>query len=208
MPSRFQEIVEKVGLQMTDKKISKHPFMDLYPVPTVLVTSQYEGSKANIITIAWTGILDSGPNLIVYIGIGSKKGKLSQELISKSREYVINIPSVEQARIVDYCGMVSGHDVDKFKTTGLTPVPASQVKAPLIAECPVNMECRVRQILPLDNHDIFIADVLAVHYNDDVLDAKGRPDLDRIKPLAFCANEYRTLATKVGTFGYSKLEHD
>ncbi|GAB6171163.1 flavin reductase family protein [Paradesulfitobacterium aromaticivorans] len=184
------------------KKTLKKPFMDLFPVPTVLVTSQCEGIKPNIMTIAWTGILSSGP-LVVYIGV-RPSGRYSYTLIKESMEYVINIPTLEQAKIVDYCGMVSGKDVDKFAATGLTPLPASKVQAPLIAECPVNLECRVRQIVPLGNHDIFMADVLAVHYNDEVLDDKGKPDMNLIKPIAFSANEYWSLADRIGTFGYSK----
>lgn len=118
-------------------------------------------------------------------------------------EYVINIPTVEQVKLVDFCGMVSGRDVDKFAKTGLTPLPASQVQAPLIAECPVNLECRVRQIVSLGTHDVFVADVLAVHYNEEVLGPKGRPDINLIKPFSFCANEYWSLTEKIGTFGYS-----
>ncbi|KUO69841.1 MAG: flavin reductase [Desulfosporosinus sp. BRH_c37] len=175
--------------------------MDLFPVPTVLVTSQNEGSNPNIITIAWTGVLASGPQLVVYISM--RPSRYSHQLITQSMEYVINIPSAEQAQIVDYCGLVSGKDVDKFQITGLTPLEASQVKAPLIAECPVNLECRVRQIVSLGTHDIFIADVLAVHYNNEVLDERGKPDLDKIKPIAFCSNEYRLLSNQIGTLGYS-----
>lgn len=183
-------------------KIRKEPFMDLFPVPAVLVTTQCEGVKPNIITIAWTGVLSSGP-LVVYISVRSS-GRYSYDLIKKSMEYVINIPSVDQAKIVDYCGLVSGKDFDKFAETGLTPLPASVVQAPLIAECPVNLECRVRQIISLGTpHDIFVADVLAVHYNEEVLGPKGKPDLNLIKPISFCANEYRPLTENIGTFGFS-----
>ena len=181
----------------------KQPFMDLFPMPTVLVTSQNEGSNPNIITIAWTGILASGPQLVVYISV-RPKGRYSHQLITQSMEYVINIPSAEQIQIVDYCGLVSGKDVDKFQITGLTPVEPCHVKAPLIAECPVNLECRVRQIVSLGTHDVFIADVLAVHYNNEVLDESGKPDLDKIKPIAFCSNEYLLLSNQIGTLGYSK----
>lgn len=168
----------------------------------MLVTSRPEEGEPNIITIAWTGIMNSEPP-VVYISV-RPVGRHSHRLIKESGEYVINIPSAGQARVVDYCGTVSGKDVNKFKETGLTPAPASHVKAPLIAECPVNIECRVRQAISLGSHDVFIADVLAVHYNENVLDEKGRPDLDKIKPYGYCFNEYRVMSNKLGSYGYSK----
>ncbi|MDD4168970.1 MAG: flavin reductase family protein [Desulfotomaculaceae bacterium] len=184
------------------KKITKEPSTALFPVPTVLVTSCLEESSPNIVTIAWTGIMNSVPP-VVYIGL-RPEGRHSYRLIKDSGEYVINIPTAGQAKLVDYCGTVSGSKVNKFKETGLTPVPASHVKAPLIAECPVNLECKVRQVFSLGSHDVFIADVLAVHYNEDMLDEKGHPDMDKIKPYGYCGNEYRLMADKLGSFGYSK----
>ncbi|OPY56314.1 MAG: Flavoredoxin [Pelotomaculum sp. PtaU1.Bin035] len=185
-------------------KVTVGPSTVLFPVPTVLVTSGLAGSNPNIITIAWTGVMNSEPP-VVYVGV-RPEGRHSHRLIKESGEYVINIPSAAQARVVDYCGTVSGRHVDKFKETGLTPVPASHVKAPLIAECPVNLECKVRQVVSLGSHDVFIADVLAVHYSESVLNEKGRPDLDKIKPYGYCLNEYRLMSDKLGSFGYSRKE--
>jgi len=184
------------------KKITKGPSTVLFPVPNVLVTSCLEAGNPNIVTIAWTGIMNSEPP-VVYISLRSE-GRHSHRMVKDSGEFVINIPTASQVRIVDYCGTVSGEKVNKFKETGLTPVPASCVRAPLIAECPVNLECKVRQVLSLGSHDAFIADVLAVHYNEDVLDEKGQPDLDKIRPYGYCFNEYRLVADKLGSFGYSK----
>ncbi len=184
------------------KKVIKKPSTTLFPIPAVMVSCKGPSGKANIVTIAWTGVMNSDPPLL-YIGL-RPEGRHSYGIIKESMEYVINIPGARQAKLVDYCGMVSGKDVDKFEAAGLTPVPASQVQAPLIAECPVNIECRVTQVLPLGSHDVFIGEVLAVHYNEDVLDEKGRPDLDKIQPYGFCANEYRLMGDKVGFFGYSK----
>ncbi|MCG9967174.1 flavin reductase family protein [Pelotomaculum terephthalicicum JT] len=167
----------------------------------MLVTSVGENGKPNIITIAWTGVMNSEPPA-VYVSV-RPQGRHSYGLIKESGEYVINLPAAAQAKLVDYCGKVSGSKVDKFKETGLTPVPAAHVKAPLIAECPVNLECKVRQVVALGSHDVFIADVLAVHYNEDVLDEKGRPDLDKIGPYSYCLNEYRLMSGKLGSFGYS-----
>ncbi len=184
------------------KKIIKEPTTALFPVPTVLVTSQLEGFRPNIITIAWTGIMNSDPP-VVYVAV-RPMGRHSYELIKKSGEYAINIPSADQVRVVDYCGTVSGKDEDKFAGAGLTPVAASRIKAPLIAECPVNIECRVRQVIPLGSHDVFVGDVLAVHFNEDVLKENGRPDLDKIKPYGYCLSEYRLMSDKLGTYGFSK----
>ncbi|MDF9408475.1 MAG: Flavoredoxin [Pelotomaculum sp. PtaB.Bin013] len=189
-------------VSVTIKKITKVPSTVLLPIPTVLVTSVGKNSKPNIITIAWTGVMNSEPP-VVYVSV-RPIGRHSYGLIKESGEYVINIPTAAQARLVDYCGTISGSEVDKFKETGFTPVPATHVRAPLIAECPVNLECKVKQVVPLGSHDVFIADVLAVHYNEDVLDEKGRPDPDKIKPYGYCLNEYRQMAGKLGSFGYSK----
>ncbi len=186
------------------KKVTRGASTVLFPVPTVLVTSWVEGGDPNIITIAWTGIMNSEPP-VVYIGV-RPEGRHSYRLIRESGEFVINVPSSEQVRVVDYCGVVTGRDFNKFNETGLTPVPASQVRAPLIAECPVNLECRVSQEIPLGSHNVFIADVLVVHYNEDVLDEKGRPDFNKISPYGYCMGEYRLLTEKLGTYGFSKKE--
>lgn len=185
-------------------KITKGPSTTLFPVPAVLVTACLEGGEPDIITIAWTGIMNSEPP-VVYISV-RPVGRHSYRLIKESGEFVINIPAAGQAGVVDYCGTVSGGVVNKFKETGLTPVPASHVQAPLIAECPVNVECRVRQVIPLGSHDVFLGDVLAVHYNKDILDEKGRPDFELIEPYGYCSGEYRLVTKKIGHYGYSKKE--
>lgn len=186
------------------KKVTKGASAVLFPVPIVLVTSWLEGSDPNIITIAWTGIMNSEPP-IVYIGV-RPEGRHSYRLIKESGEFVINVPSAEQVKEVDYCGVVTGRDFNKFNKTGLTPVPASKVRAPLIAECPVNVECRVRQEILLGSHNVFIADVLAVHYSKDVLDENGRPDFNKISPYGYCMGEYRLLTEKLGSYGFSIRE--
>lgn len=191
------------GVVAIRNKVIASPSTVLFPVPVVLVTSRCGDERPDIITIAWTGVMNSMPPM-VYIGV--QPVRHSYKAIKESREYVINIPSADMAKVVDYCGVVSGRDVDKFKETGLTPLAASRVKAPLIKECPVNLECRVKQVVSLGSHDVFIAEVLAVHYNEDVLDEKGNPDFDRIKPYGYCAGEYRLVSGKLGYYGYSKKE--
>ncbi|MDD2234107.1 MAG: flavin reductase family protein [Desulfitobacteriaceae bacterium] len=182
-------------------KIVQKPTTALFPVPAVLVTSMSEDCALNIATIAWTGIMNSEPP-ILYIGVNP--ARYSHKLIKASGEFVINIPSVGQAKQVDYCGLVSGKNVDKIKETGFSTTAASFVKTPLITECPANLECKVLQTLNLGSHDVFIAEILAVHFNEDVLDQKGRPDIDLIKPYCYSLREYRLVADKIGTFGYSK----
>lgn len=184
-------------------KVLSKPANALFPVPTVLVTSRLGDGEPNIITIAWSGVMNNNPPM-VYVSI--QPSRHSHRLIKESGEYVINIPSADLARIVDYCGVTSGRDVNKFKETGLTPLAASQVKAPLIKECPVNLECKVREVLSLGSHDVFIGEVVAVHFDKDVLDERGTPDFEKIKPYAFCMGEYRTVEGRLGRFGFSKKD--
>lgn len=186
-------------------KVIHKPTTGLFPLPAILVTSQSGENSPNIITIAWTGVMNSVPP-VVYIGVNPLR--YSHQLISESGEYVINIPTAEQVAAVDYCGLTSGRAEDKFNATGFTPVPATHVKAPLIAECPVNMECKVRQVLHLESHDVFMADVLAVHFNEEILDEKGRPDYQKIKPYGYCLGEYHGLGDIIGAQGLSrKVNH-
>lgn len=170
-----------------------------------MVTSVLDGEKPNIITVAWTGILNSEPPM-VYISV--RPSRYSHRLIKESGEFVINIPSSNQVKVVDWCGTVSGKEVDKFKETGLSAVPAQKVKAPLIKECPVNIECRVRQVVGLGSHDVFIAEVVAVHYSKDVLTGSGRLDLSLVKPYAYCNPEYRAVGASIGSYGFTKKNED
>jgi len=117
---------------------------------------------------------------------------------------VINLPDARQARWVDHCGMVSGRDEDKWAACGFTPAPAAEVQVPLIAECPVNVECRLQQTLSLGSHDLFIGEVVAVQMNEAVLDERGRLDVAQARPFAFLNGEYRQVGELLGTFGYSR----
>lgn len=182
------------------KKVNKNPSTALLPVPSVLITAQKNNGRPNIITIAWTGILSSKPPL-VYISL--RPSRYTYSIIKASGEYCINIPSENLYKEVDYCGVVSGRNTDKFKETGLTPLPSNLINAPLIKECPVNMECRVKDVLPLGSHDMFIAEVLTVHYNENVLKENGKPDIGKIKPLSLCLREYRSVAKRLGVYGLS-----
>ncbi|HEC35351.1 MAG TPA: flavin reductase family protein [Anaerolineae bacterium] len=182
-------------------KITKKPATVLYPLPAVLVSCG-TGQRINIITLAWVGTLCSEPPLV---GIGVRPGRHSHGLIKQTGEFVINLPGAEQARSVDYCGMVSGRDEDKWAACGFTPAPAAEVQVPLIAECPVNIECRVQQTLSLGSHDLFVGEVVAVQVDEGVLDERGRIDFAKARPFAFLNGEYRQVGELLGTFGYSEM---
>lgn len=172
----------------------------LYPVPAALITCADGSGQKNIITLAWVGTVCSEPPLVA---IGVRPTRHSYKMIKDSGEFVVNLPRADQVRAADYCGVYSGREVDKFAETGLTPVPASQVKAPLIAECPVALECKVRQVLSLGSHDVFIGEVVAVQADEDVLQGQ-RLDPAKLSPLAYVAGGYWSLGEQVGVHGISR----
>jgi flavin reductase (DIM6/NTAB) family NADH-FMN oxidoreductase RutF len=177
-------------------KVTKPGSTVLYPVPAVLVSCGAE--KPNIITLAWVGTLCSDPPAV---GIGVRAERFSHRLIAEVGEFVVNLPRADQLDVVDYCGHVSGRDVDKWAQCGLTPVPASQVRVPLIAECPVALECRVTQQVALGSHDLFVGQVLAVQLDETVLDEHGRLDQERAQPLAYGGGYYWQVGDRLGRFG-------
>lgn len=172
----------------------------LYPVPAVMVSCQREGGKPNIITVAWAGTICSDPAML---SISVRKNRYSYDIIKETKEFVVNLTTNQLCRATDYCGVRSGRDVDKFQEMHLTPQPSEKVKAPGIAESPVNIECRVTQVLELGTHDMFLAEVVAVRVDDDYMDEKGRFDLNAADLVTYSHGEYFTLGKKLGTFGYS-----
>ena len=181
-------------------KIVKPPSTALYPVPVVLVSCGVD--RPNLITLAWVGVACSEPPII---GIGVRPGRFSHHLIAEAGEFVVNIPRADQVGIVDYCGNASGRDVDKWAACGLTPAPASQVRVPLVAECPVALECRVIHRLSLGSHELFLGQVVAVQADDDLLTAEGRPDYGRAQPLAYVGGGYWQVSGPVGHHGDWRL---
>ena len=181
-------------------KVEKKPFVALRPVPVVLVSCG-RGEQANIITIAWTGILCSSPP---QVGIGVRPGRHSHGLIQETGEFVVNIPGEGLLDEVEYCGFVSGRKADKFAAEGLTPAPGSAIQTPIIAECPINIECRLAHTLPLGSHDLFVGEVVAVQISQQVLDEQGRVDNGKLKPILFNGDEYWTLGSLVGRYGFKK----
>lgn len=172
----------------------------LYPVPAVLVSVADSEGKDNLITIAWTGTVCSDPAM-TYISV--RKERYSHHMLKENKEFVINLVSKEICRAADFCGVRSGLDLDKFEATGLTREKASTVNVPLVKESPVNIECKVTQVLELGSHDMFLAKVTAVQVDESLLDEKGKLDLNKAHLVAYSHGEYQTFDNILGTFGYS-----
>ena len=181
------------------KQLQK-PFTALYPVPVVLVTCVDERGKPNIITLAWVGTVASKPP---QAAVAIRSSRYSHALISQTGEFAINIPNEDLLPAVDQCGHVSGARTDKFAQTGLTPEPASQIQAPLIAECPVNLECKLTQTIALGSHDLFIGEIVAVHVDEELLDQNGSIDYSKAKAVAYLGNEYWSLGKCLRTSGFT-----
>ena len=169
------------------------------PVPPTLVTCDYKGVR-NVFTVAWTGILCTQPP-VTYISV--RPERYSYDLIRQSGEFVINLATEELTRAVDFCGVRSGRKIDKFAHLGLSCDRASKVSAPILAQSPVNIECKVREVVKLGTHDMFIADIVAVDVANELIDEKGRLALEKAGLLAYSHGEYYGLGKKLGSFGYS-----
>lgn len=171
----------------------------LNPEPPVLVSC---GSMeaANLITIGWTGTICTQPSMV---SISVRPERYSYQLIKDSGEFVINLPTRKLVRAVDWCGVKSGRDYDKIAEMKLTPLPASTVSCPILAESPVNLECQVTQVIPLGSHDLFLAKVTAVDVDEALLDEKGKLCLERADLIVYSHGEYFSLGKQLGTFGYS-----
>jgi flavin reductase (DIM6/NTAB) family NADH-FMN oxidoreductase RutF len=181
-------------------KITRSPTTALYPLPAVLVSCG-TGSQTNLITLAWAGTVCSDPPLIA---LGVRPSRYSHALIKNGGEFVVNLPRTDHVRLVDHCGIVSGRDEDKWAACGFTPIPGAEVAVPLIAECPVNIECRLRQTISLGSHDLFIGEVVSIQMDEDVLDDRGRLDVVKTEPFAYLNGDYRRVGELLGTFGCSK----
>jgi len=172
----------------------------LYPLPAVLVTCTDREGRANVLTIAWAGTICSNPAMV---SISVRKERFSHHMIKETGEFVINLTTEALVRATDLCGVRSGRDIDKFEAAHLTKTPASVVSAPLIEESPVSIECRVKQILELGSHDMFVAEVVAVHADRQYMDEKGRFSLENAHPIVYSHGTYFSLGKELGTFGYS-----
>lgn len=186
-----------------NKKRNMRPGTMLNPVPVVLVSCG-EGKNKNLITIAWTGIINSDPPM-TYISV--RKSRHSHSIISKSREFVINLVDENIVKATDFCGVKSGRDVDKFEACGLTAAPSSLISSPIVYEAPVNLECAVKDIIELPSHDMFIAEIVNVHADESLFDASDRIRLDKAGMVAYNHGEYFALKkSPIGKFGYSVMK--
>ena len=181
-------------------KKSWKPGNMLYPLPAVMVSVTDGKGKDNIITVAWAGTVCTNPPMV---SVSIRPERYSYHMIKETGEFVINLTTEELAFATDFCGVRSGKDTDKFKQTGLTKEKADIVKAPMIKESPVSIECRVKDIRELGSHHMFLAEVVSVHADEAYMDQNNRFDLNRAKPIVYSHGEYLGTGRKIGTFGYS-----
>lgn len=179
-------------------KIAWKPGTLLYPVPPALVSCGTM-ERPNALTVAWTGIVCSDPAM-TYISL--RPSRYSYGLIRASGDFAINLTHAALARAADFCGVRSGRDTDKFSQMGLESEACTQISAPMIAQSPISLECRVQQILPLGSHDMFLSRIVAVNVREDLVDAAGL-HLERSGLVAYAHGHYYVLGKQLGKFGYS-----
>lgn len=185
-------------------KTTFKPGTMLNPVPPVMVSCGSFPEAENIITIAWTGIVNSDPPM-TYVSV--RKSRFSHDVIEKEGEFVINLTTEALTKSADFCGVRSRRDVDKFKELGLTKEPGDLVKCPMIGESPVNLECKVKEIHSYPSHDMFVAEIVSVHVDSALLDENGRLALERAGLVAYSHGEYFGLQRRpLGRFGYSVMK--
>ena len=177
----------------------------LYPLPAVLVTcGEYRGGgateKCNVLTLSWVGTICTDPAMV---SISVRPSRHSYPMIKKSGEFVINLTTKDMVFATDYCGIKSGSEMDKFKRMNLTALKADKVKAPLIKESPVNIECKVTEVKKLGTHDLFIAKVLCIHADRKYINKFGAFELNEADPICYSHGQYYALGKRLGKFGYS-----
>lgn len=176
----------------------------LNPVPVVLITSKNKEGKTNVFTVGWTGTINTKPPML-YVSI--RPERLSYEYIKETMEFVLNMPGSNLVKAVDYCGVRTGKKNDKIKEMGFTLKESTHVCVPYIEQCPVNIECKVKNIIPLGTHDMFIAEVVGSHVNEDLFDENGKIHFENANMMAYCHGEYFPLQKHpVGSFGFSVMK--
>lgn len=180
-------------------KITWKPGTFLYPLPAVMVSCGTM-KESNIITVAWTGIINTNPAM-VYISV--RPTRYSYNLIKECGEFVINLTTERLAYATDWCGVKTGANVDKFEEMNLTKETAKYVKCPMIKECPVSVECRVKEIKELGSHHMFIAEVLGINADEKYIDGKGAFDISKCDLITYSNGKYYSLGKKIGKFGFS-----
>lgn len=176
-------------------KVTIPCYRPVYPTPAALITSVDEVGKPNIITLG--EVFNISIRRPVILGIAIRQATYSHALISRQREYVVNLPTRAIAEQVWLCGSVSGRNADKFERFDLTQLPAAVVKPPLIAECPINLECRVMDIQVVGDHDLFMGEVVAQHVDQEILDPEGKIVVERLDGFAFVLGEFWRLGEKI-----------
>ncbi|WP_194189981.1 flavin reductase family protein [Clostridium chrysemydis] len=187
------------------KKIEFKGSVVLNPVPVVMISSRNKEGKENVFTVAWTGTISTKPPML---SISVRPGRLSYEYIKESMEFVLNIASSDMVKAVDYCGVRSGRTNDKIKEMGFTMKECTHINASYIDECPISVECRVKEIVKLGGtHDMFIAEVLGSHISYELMDEKGKLHFERGDLLTYCHGEYYKMPrNSIGTFGHSVMK--
>ncbi|MGL4572356.1 MAG: flavin reductase family protein [Clostridium sp.] len=176
----------------------------LNPVPVVLISSKNNDGKENVFTVGWAGTVCTRPPML---SISIRPERLSYEYIKDSMEFVVNIPHAGMTKQVDFCGVRSGRKVDKIEEMKFTMKKCTHINASYIEECPINIECRVKSVTALGSHDMFVAEVLGSHINEDLIDEKGKIHFEQGDLLAYCHGEYYKLPrTSIGSFGYSVMK--
>ncbi|MNI58697.1 Flavoredoxin [compost metagenome] len=167
----------------------------------VLITSRNKNGDENVFTVGWTGTLCTKPPVL---SISVRPERLSYKYIKETMEFVVNLPTASMVKAVDYCGVKSGKTVDKIKEMNFNLVESTNINVPYIKDCPVNIECRVREIMSLGTHDVFIADVLGSHVDESLIDEKGKIHFEEANLISYCHGEYYPLPKKsLGSFGFS-----
>lgn len=172
----------------------------LYPIPAVLVSTRGKDGRDNLFTVAWTGTVCTNPPML-YISV--RRSRYSYRALSETGVFAVNLTTEDLVRAADYCGVVSGRDHDKFRECSLTKEPAEKIPVSLVAESPVNIECRIREEKDLGSHVMMLADVLAVHADEKYMDAAGRFSLEKARPVVYSHGTYFVLGKACGTFGFS-----
>jgi flavin reductase (DIM6/NTAB) family NADH-FMN oxidoreductase RutF len=173
----------------------------LNPVPVVLITSKNKDGKINVFTVAWIGMACTKPPMIT---VAIRPERLSYEYIKESGSFVVNLPNSKMVRAVDYCGVLSGKKIDKISEMNFTTENSNNVIAPLISQCPISLECVVKSITPLGTHDLFLAEIVNTHVDNDLIDANGKIHFEKADLITYSHGEYFSVNSKpLGKFGYS-----
>lgn len=179
------------------------PGNQLYPLPVVMVSCGDTPDNYNIITVAWAGTICSDPAMV---SISIRPERHSYKIIKRTGEFVINLTTEELAFSTDWCGVKSGKETNKWEAMHLTPIPCKEVLAPAIAQSPISIECKVKQIIPLGTHDMFIAEVVNVIADEKYLDNTDRFDLAKAKPICYSHGKYYAVGKELGRFGFSVMK--